>query len=240
MQPVVLDLNELITGLSKMLRRLIGEDIALELNLDSVSDRIKADPGQINQVIMNLAVNARDAMPNGGTLRIETAVVRVDGDRNGSGRALPSGQYVMLRIADTGGGIDPAIRHLIFEPFFSTKPAGRGTGLGLATVYGIVTQAGGAIVVDSDHGEGATFTVYLPTTDEEASVLLTDGPAPAQGGSGVIFLSRMRKTSAKLPRGCCGKPVTLWFPFEARKKLSREAKVVCALTCSSPTSSCRI
>ena len=201
-QPAVLDLNDLITGLSKMLRRLIGEDVAMELNLDPGIGKIKADPGQMSQIIMNLAVNARDAMPHGGMLWIETATITVDRAQIGSPLDLACGQYVLLRVRDTGCGIDPVIRDFIFEPFFTTKEAGKGTGLGLATVYGVIKQAGGGITVDSGHGQGTTFTVYLPTTDEEAPALFTDDvPLPVEADSRIILLVEDADNVRRLTEG---------------------------------------
>ncbi len=149
--PQILDLNGVVTDAAKLLRRLIGEDIELTTALDPALGRVKADPGQVEQVLMNLAVNARDAMPAGGTLTVETANVERDG-----------GRYVLLRVADTGCGMDAATKARVFEPFFTTKGPGKGTGLGLSVVHGVVQQAGGRIEVDSEPGRGTTFRVYLP------------------------------------------------------------------------------
>ncbi len=168
LQPRVLDLNEVVSDMDKMSRRMIGEDIELETVLAPDLGKVKADPGQITQVILNLVVNARDAMPNGGKLVIETANVEV----NQSNRYLHSGSeigsFVVLTVSDTGSGIDPETLTHIFEPFFTTKEKGKGTGLGLATVYGIVKQSGGHITVHSVPQEGSTFKVYLPRVDEIA------------------------------------------------------------------------
>jgi PAS domain S-box-containing protein len=162
-QPKVLDLNRLITRMNRMLRPVIGEDIELRLELNADPGRVKADPGHLEQVIMNLVVNARDAMPTGGALTISTGI---DVFGPGAGRAgMTAGTYVLLSISDTGSGIDPEIRDQVFEPFFTTKPKGRGTGLGLSTVYGIVKQSGGEIALESELGVGTTFRIWLPQVE---------------------------------------------------------------------------
>lgn len=163
LQPLVLDLNDILKGLEKMLRRLIGEDIDLNLVLEPALWRVKADPGQLEQVVMNLVVNARDAMPRGGTLTLETrneTVISVPMDHP----ELRPGEYVLLVVRDTGCGMDSKTMEHIFEPFFSTKGE-RGTGLGLAMVYGVVNQSGGHITVDSQSGVGSTFRIYLPRVE---------------------------------------------------------------------------
>lgn len=166
-QPRVIDLNIIITNLNRMLRRLIGEDIELITTLDADLGRVKADPGQIEQVIMNLVVNARDAMPQGGKLTIATA--HVDAMETSARRHsdAPPKPYVMLAVSDTGCGMDADTAAHIFEPFFTTKDPGEGSGLGLSTVYGIVKQAGGHISVDSAPGRGTTFNIYLPRVEDE-------------------------------------------------------------------------
>ncbi len=165
LQPKVVNLNSLVTETQRMLQRLMGEDIEQRVVLDSALGKTKADPGQMVQVIMNLAVNARDAMPAGGKLTIRTANVKFEDVTSIYGVAVPPGQYVLLSISDTGTGMDADTRERLFEPFFTTKPAGKGTGLGLATVYGIVKQSGGYIFADSELGRGTTFNVYLPQLD---------------------------------------------------------------------------
>ncbi len=161
----VLDLNATVVGIEPLLRRMIGEDIQVVIGPTKELGRIKADPGQIEQVILNLAVNARDAMPRGGRLTLETANVDgPDGDGVGVSNRTP-GRYVVLAVSDTGIGMSPEVQANIFEPFFTTKDPGKGTGLGLSTVYGIVQQSGGHIAVRSEPGHGTTFRIYLPRVD---------------------------------------------------------------------------
>jgi signal transduction histidine kinase/CheY-like chemotaxis protein len=165
LQPKVIDLNSVIEEMRDMLRRLIGEDVDLITALDPMLNKVKADPGQIEQVIMNLAINSRDAMPQGGTLTIETANVVLD---NTNSPRTHEGNYVMIRVSDTGCGMDKETLSRIFEPFFTTKEEGKGTGLGLSTVYGIIDQSGGYVQVESEPGEGTTFRLYIPQVEEEA------------------------------------------------------------------------
>lgn len=161
-QPKTFELNRLITRTNRMLKRVIGEDVELVHALESERGRIKADPGQIEQVLLNLAINARDAMPTGGRLTIETADIEIGQDTIVAGQTLKAGKYVLLAVSDTGTGMTPEVMKHVFEPFFTTKPRGKGTGLGLSTVYGIVTQTGGVIAVDSEAGRGTAIRIYLP------------------------------------------------------------------------------
>jgi two-component system cell cycle sensor histidine kinase/response regulator CckA len=167
----VLDLNTIVRGLEKMTGRIIGEDIEMVTVLDNHLGRVKTDPSQIEQVILNLVVNARDAMPAGGKLAIETANVVLDETYARTHIGVAPGSYVMLSVSDTGCGMSPEIKELIFEPFFTTKEEGKGTGLGLSTIYGIVKQSGGNIWVYSEPGRGTTFKVYLPRVEEETDAL---------------------------------------------------------------------
>jgi len=169
-QPRVLDLNDLVTGLSGMLQRLIGEDIDLRVSLGADLGRVRADPGQIEQVLMNLAVNARDAMPKGGSLTIETRNVELDESYSTRHLAAKLGPHVMLAVTDNGHGMDQATRSRLFEPFFTTKTAGKGTGLGLSTVLSIVQQSGGSLDLHSEPDRGTSIEVYLPRIDQPVAV----------------------------------------------------------------------
>ncbi len=171
LQTTVLTVNDLVEDLRKMLRRLIGEDVELRLDLHPDAGNVRADPGQLQQVLMNLVVNARDAMPTGGTFRIETALVELPGPRAPPREPVVPGRYMLLTVSDTGTGMDAETRARVFEPFFTTKEKGRGTGLGLSTVYGIVQQSGGYVWVESELGRGTTFRICLPTVDAPAEGL---------------------------------------------------------------------
>jgi two-component system cell cycle sensor histidine kinase/response regulator CckA len=173
LQPRVLDMNAVVRDSEQILRRLIGENIAMDVHLDAQPWQVRADQGQLAQVLMNLVVNARDALPQGGHVRIETAHRVVDTTEARAHRGLKEGEYMTMRVGDSGVGMDEDTKARIFEPFFTTKPPGQGTGLGLSTAYGIVKQSGGYIAVDSVPGEGTTFTVYLPR-------VLEPPDAPAQ------------------------------------------------------------
>ena len=167
-EPVVLDLNDAVKDLEKMLRRLIDENIEMMVVPGKQIGHIKADSGYIGQVLMNLVVNARDAMPNGGKLTVETANVTLDEDYARAHPEVKPGDYVMLSVSDTGIGMTDEVKAHMFEAFFTTKPEGKGTGLGLATCQTIVQQSGGHIDVDSEVGKGTTFKIYFPQVDEAA------------------------------------------------------------------------
>jgi two-component system, cell cycle sensor histidine kinase and response regulator CckA len=184
----VCDLNHVVEDIEKMLRRLIGEDLQLDVSLGGGLGRVRADPGQLEQVIMNLAVNARDAMPKGGRLVIETANVDLDETYARSHPEVRPGRYVMLAIGDTGEGMDAKTLARIFEPFFTTKGPGRGTGLGLAVVFGIVKQSFGFVSVYSEPGRGSTFKVYLPRVEDQESTLPAISREGPKGGSETVLV----------------------------------------------------
>ncbi len=170
LEPKVIDLNQVVADVEPLIRRVIGADITFETNLASSLWNVKADPAQVEQVIMNLALNARDAMPDGGRLVIETSKAEIDEKYIQRRPTVPPGHYTMLSVADTGSGIPLEVQAHIFEPFFTTKEKGKGTGLGLATVYGIVKQSGGHVWVYSEPGMGTAFRIYLPATEATAEI----------------------------------------------------------------------
>jgi len=187
-QPQVLNLNDIINGMAPMNRRLIGEDVEYRTVPAPGLGRIKADPGHIEQVIMNLVVNARDAMPHGGRLTIETAETVLDEAYTSQHLGMKAGPHVMLAVSDTGGGMDKATQQRIFEPFFTTKELGKGTGLGLSTVFGIVKQSGGSLWVYSEVGQGTTFKIFFPRTDEAETALAPKVELGTLLGSETILL----------------------------------------------------
>jgi two-component system cell cycle sensor histidine kinase/response regulator CckA len=191
LQPRIVDLNDVVAGMENMLRRLIGEDVELTVLAGAALGKVKVDPGQVEQVVMNLAVNARDAMPGGGKLTIETGHVELDRKYASEHCGATPGPHVMLAVTDTGCGMDKATQARMFEPFFTTKEKGKGTGLGLATVFGIVRQSGGNVWVYSEPGKGTTFKVYFPCTDQTAAPGHTHAsiiPPGALRGSETILL----------------------------------------------------
>jgi PAS domain S-box-containing protein len=188
LQPKVLDLNDGVRGMEDMLRRVLGEQVDLSTRLDPALGQTKADPGQIEQVLLNLAINARDAMPRGGQLTIETANAELDEAFVAAHVGAIAGDYVMLAVRDTGTGMDRETLERVFEPFFTTKPLGEGTGLGLATVYGIVKQTGGSVWAYSEVDHGTTFKVYLPRVWEQARVEHEPQERPSLGGSETVLL----------------------------------------------------
>ncbi|MBI2678564.1 MAG: PAS domain S-box protein [Candidatus Koribacter versatilis] len=186
--PKVIDLNAVVSNMDKLLKRLLGEDIDLFAVLDQKIGAVRADPGQIEQVIMNLAVNARDAMPKGGKLTVETSNVTLDEGYAREHATVKAGNYVMLAVSDTGVGMDAVTRTHVFEPFFTTKEQGKGTGLGLSTVYGIVKQSGGYIWLYSEVGMGTTFKVYLPRVDAAAETLKPAAASDPHRGHETVLL----------------------------------------------------
>jgi nitrogen-specific signal transduction histidine kinase len=202
-EPRILNLNTIVRDLEKMLRRLIGEDIELVTVLDSHLGHIQADPSQLEQVLINLAINARDAMPLGGRLTIATTNITLHAAEVGQEYVLPPGPYVMLTVSDTGCGMDAEIRARLFEPFFTTKKQGEGTGLGLATAHEIVTDNGGAIRVDSTPGLGTTFEIMLPCVEQ---MMEADGSPPPSGaplyGSETVLLVEDEEAVRGLVRHC--------------------------------------
>lgn len=201
--PRVLDINEAITGLSGMLTRVIGDQVSVVTELRSGLSPIWADAGQLEQVFMNLAVNAHDAMPKGGTLTIETAEVELGEGNEEPHRQIPAGRYVMLSVSDTGVGMTAQVKEHLFEPFFTTKQPGRGTGLGLATVYGIVKQSGGYIWVYSEPGHGSTFKIYFPLysgEDSEAPIATGEFQIPAHASASILLVEDDRMVRNVLRR----------------------------------------
>jgi two-component system cell cycle sensor histidine kinase/response regulator CckA len=200
LQPRILDLSAVVSDMDKMLRRLIGEDIELTTLADPQLASVRADPGQIEQVVMNLAVNSRDAMPDGGRLTIETRNAELDADYAATHPSTRAGSYVMLAVTDTGSGMDASTQARIFEPFFTTKAAGKGTGLGLSTVYGIVKQSDGYVWVYSEPGVGTTFKIYLPCVDEEAPRAVEHEPGRLLRGYETVLLVEDEESLRELLR----------------------------------------
>ena len=188
LEPRVIDLNTIVLDTGKMVRRLIGEDIEFSIYPDATNSMVTADSGQITQVILNLVINARDAMPDGGKLIVETANVYLESSPNMTQLGLPPGAYIMLAVSDTGTGMDTATQARIFEPFFTTKEPGRGTGLGLSTVYGIIRQSNGAIWLYSEPGVGTTFKIYLPQVLSDPSQQPTSVPVILPRGTETVLV----------------------------------------------------
>jgi two-component system cell cycle sensor histidine kinase/response regulator CckA len=198
LEPKILDLNSIVADVEKMLRRLIGADVELEIISDPTLGKVKADRGQIEQVILNLAVNARDAMEQGGTLRIETRDADLDANDSRRLRYVVPGHYVMLQVSDTGMGMSAEVQSHIFEPFYTTKEQGKGTGLGLATVYGVIKQSGGYIWLESEIGKGSTFQVYLPRAEGAAAETIRIDPSFTKHGPGTILVAEDEPSLRKL------------------------------------------
>ncbi len=224
LQPHVIDLNEVVRNMEKLLRRVIGEDIDFTVRLEPALAPVQADPSHIDQVIMNLIVNARDAMPTGGKLTVETANVSLDEEYAQIHAGIVPGPYVQLAISDTGHGMNEATQRRMFEPFFTTKELGKGTGLGLSIVYGIVKQSGGDIGVRSEEGKGTTFTIYLPAIPRDVDVESTKRPAVAlRQGTEVILLVEDEANVSRLVRAMLARQG--YTVLEARKV--HEAVKIC-------------
>jgi len=200
LEPVFMDLNEAVKEANAMLAGLIGDDIEMKMILGSNLDAVKVDPNQIQQVLMNLAINARDAMPKGGKIAFQTANVKVDETYAQQHLFIKPGQYVLLSVSDTGIGMDAETQAHVFEPFFTTKAAGKGTGLGLSTVFGIVKQSGGSIGIYSEPGHGTTFKIHFPSREEVVERLEETKPPPLIGGNEVIFVVEDSQSLRKLIR----------------------------------------
>jgi signal transduction histidine kinase len=198
-QSEVLSLKTVIADAEAMLKHLIGEDIQLEVSTDPLTPDVKADRGHLVQVLMNLAVNARDAMPKGGTLAIRTTLMIID-ETSPAQPDVEQGEYAVLTVSDSGSGISPEVHAHLFEPFFTTKEKGKGTGLGLATVYGIVKQSGGHIWCLSRQGRGTTFSIYLPRTKEEGRK--PESPKPRQNTTGAARPFSSSRTRSRSDRSC--------------------------------------
>ena len=217
--PAVVDLNEVVAQMDTMLRRLIGEDVDLRTNTPSGIGKVKVDRGQIEQVIMNLAINARDAMPDGGTLTIETSEVLLDDAYAASHEGVKAGPHVLLSVIDSGVGMSPDLQARIFEPFFTTKERGKGTGLGLSTVLGIVEQSGGSISLSSEPSRGTTFRIYLPCTyDDPDSLQLIAAPRTMHGRETVLLVEdeeQIRALASQILRASGYQVLVAESPFDA-------------------------
>lgn len=223
-EPKIVNLNEVLTEMEGTVSQLLGDDIELVMGMDPDLGTVKVDPTQTKQVILNLVANARDAMPYGGKLMIETANVDFDGARNASLSNLPSGRYVKLKVEDTGRGIDDYMRSHIFEPFFTTKK--EGTGLGLATVYGIIKQSGGDIVVDSAPARGTTFAILLPRLAAANRIrrLISVETTPVAGSGTILIVEdrdSLRKVVCKYLKGCGYKVLDARDGIRALQKVKR-------------------
>ncbi len=225
LHPSVLDLNRLVAGMETMLRRLVGEHIEIVTSLLPGLGHVRADPTQIEQILMNLAVNARDAMPSGGTLTIETANVELDDSQAQQHPKVRPGSYVMLAMSDTGVGMDIETQARIFEPFFTTKQPGKGTGLGLSIVHGIVKQSADDIYVYSELGSGTTFKAYLPYVGGKAEVLRREEAVSIRGGRETILLvedsAPLRKLVQEMLEGLGYAVLASGRPFEAIRTAER-------------------
>jgi nitrogen-specific signal transduction histidine kinase/CheY-like chemotaxis protein len=233
LEPRVIDLNALIRNTQSLLKRLLGEDVMLTSNLAPDLSAVSADDGQIDQMIVNLAVNARDAMPSGGHLSIDTANVMLDHAFVAEHPGATVGPHVMIAVTDTGIGMDDVVKARLFEPFYTTKGPGKGTGLGLAMVFGIVKQSGGSIWVDSQLGVGSTFTVYLPATDEPLSHEESPRPATPSLGTETILVVEDQDEVRRLVREVLGRSgytvIVASDPHEALSLLANPASPISLL-----------
>jgi PAS domain S-box-containing protein len=234
LRPSVLQLNDVVHGMEKMLRRLIGEDVELSTTYDPALGNVKADAGQIEQVIMNLAVNARDAMPRGGKLTISTSNTMIDQTTKYRNRTLKAGEYVMLAISDDGVGMTDEIKAHLFEPFFTTKGLGKGTGLGLATCHGIICQSGGDIRVYSEPNSGTTFKIYLPRTDAALEPVATpDSETLARGTESILVVEddpAVRTLAVKILVSCGYQVQESGNAFEALRLLKKNPEFDLVIT----------
>jgi signal transduction histidine kinase len=230
LEPKVIDLNEIVRSLGRMLSRVLGEDVELRTVFGPALGRVHADPGQIEQVIMNLVVNARDAMPTGGRLTITTTGATLDDAYARQHVGVAPGEYVMLSVSDTGIGMDKVTQSRAFEPFFTTKAQGQGTGLGLSTVFGIVKQSGGNIWLYSEPGAGTTFRIYLPRVDGVAAPVRAQPVRPARGGSEKILLvedeEQIRRVSSAILKKAGYRVVEARRPTEALELFARDAESI--------------
>jgi signal transduction histidine kinase len=224
LQPKVLNLNTIVLEIEKMLRRLLGDDVELTTVMDRRLAQVKADPTQIEQVIMNLAVNARDAMPDGGRLTIETANVDLSEEYCREHVEVQPGPHVMLAMTDTGQGMDAETKAQIFEPFFTTKERGKGTGLGLSTVFGIVKQSGGSIWVYSEPGRGTTFKVFLPRVDEAVSAALKIEAPDARGTETILVVEDDEKVRGLVRTVLSARGYTVFEAGNANEALLFESR----------------
>jgi signal transduction histidine kinase len=228
--PQIVDLNSLVRDIDKMLRRIIGEDVRLNIRLDPALPQVQVDPTHIHQVIMNLAVNSRDAMPNGGAIAIETGHARIGEEGAASHVGLQAGSYAVLTFSDTGIGMDAATRAHIFEPFFTTKEKGKGTGLGLSIVYGIVKQNGGEILVDSEPGQGTVFRIYIPSaTAAEAPPAAAAEPATGPAAGTILLVEdeeQVRNLARAMLTGEGYRVLECASPVEALRLIREQAATV--------------
>jgi signal transduction histidine kinase len=219
LRPTIVDVNEAILGMAGMLQQLVGEDIQVVTNLDSTSRNIEIDRSQLEQIIMNLAVNARDAMEHGGRLEFQTEHAHVS---EVTRLPISPGNYVVVTVSDTGCGMDPLIQSQVFEPFFTTKPQGKGTGLGLSTVYGIVKQSGGTITIQSEVGKGTLFTIYLPASSKRVDRPADSSTSESEANGTILLVEdepAVRTLVAQLLQVSGYRVIEATHGFEALQKI---------------------